>query len=104
MQQSHGVRAVKTCWAMVVADVVVVREVIAAFAIGHRFGPGIGKQEIQTVRNTLLQLHLKAVVTRVIAVADVVYRLGISELNEWPTRIKVARSRYCLVAVLVHEQ
>src|SRR5438552_2624779 len=41
------------------ADVVVVREVVPAFGVGHGFRPGVSQQEIQPVGGPLLKFCLQ---------------------------------------------
>ena len=95
--------AVEGCRAVVVADIVIVGETISAFTVCKRLRPSVRQQEIEAVRDTLLQLHLQAVVTGVIAVADIVDGLRVAEFKEWTARIIIAGAGNCLVAVLVEK-
>ena len=75
MHQCQGVSMVPLGRTVVIAQIVVVVEIVASLRVGDSLRPGIGEQEIQTMRNLLLELCLQAVVVGIVAVADVVDRL-----------------------------
>ena len=71
--------------------------------IGDALLEGIAYDVRKPLGEALLQLHLQAVVTGVIAVADIVDGLRVAEFKEWTARIIIAGAGNYLVAVLVEK-
>ena len=59
-------------------DIVVIRKSAGSFGIAQGFGPGVGQQEIETMRELLLQFGLQRVVGGVVAIADLIDSLASS--------------------------
>ena len=89
---------------MVAADIVIVGETISAFTVCKRLRPSVRQQEIEAVRDTLLQLHLQAVVTGVIAVADIIDALGEAKFMKRTARVEISGTWNRLVGITVGEK
>ena len=104
MDESEGVGTVESGRTMVVPDIVVIGETVAAFAVIQGFRPSVSGDKIQTFGHAFLQFHLQAVVAGIVAIANVVDGLGVAVFEERPARIVVAWAGDGLIAILVQEE
>src|ERR1700730_1445810 len=74
---------------MIIADIVVVGEIVTAFSIGQCLGPSVSGQKIHPARDSLLNFQLQALIRRVVAVTHIIDGLTEAELMERTTKIKV---------------